>query len=127
MNSFVKQRVMQILSQADAATLSTVGPAGLLAGNVACEAWDGKLYLMLPQTSDHLVNLEASSEVVASSTAWIVYGLAGLIEREKLPPGLKLLENPDAPWTAWLEVVPRRVQLVRPGNWAFLETYDLDY
>ncbi len=56
------------------AVLATSGPAGVQASEFPCEAIDLNLYLLVPQTSDHLFNLEHDSAVTLLTPEWELRG-----------------------------------------------------
>ena len=124
MLSHLRQRVSETLSTAKAATLATHGAAGIQANVFACESTGLLLYMLVPRTSDHLFNLEHNREVVVTTEAWQLRGVAG-IAREQ-PVGLALLHQPDAAWCEVVAVRPTRLQIERQGGLGHAETIDID-
>jgi hypothetical protein len=123
MLNHLRQRVIETLSSAKAATLSTHGAAGIQANVFPCEAIDLILYLLVPRTSDHLFNLEQNPEVVVTTETWQVRGPARIAPGP--PAGLALLQQPDAAWCEVVVVHPQRLQIERPGGSGHAETIDI--
>jgi len=124
MLNHLRQRVMETLSAARAATLSTHGAAGIQANVFPCESVDLDLYLLVPRTSDHLFNLEHDPEVVVSTETWQVRGVAGIAPG--CPAGLALFQQPEAAWCEVVAVRPTRLQIEWPGGSGHAETIDID-
>ena len=59
----LRDRAIQILTETDRCNLATSGPAGLQASLVRCAGRGTTLYLLVPDTSDHLFNLESAPDV----------------------------------------------------------------
>jgi hypothetical protein len=123
MLNHLRQRVMEILSAAGTVTLSTHGAAGIQANVFPCETVEMTLYLLIPHTSDHLFNLEHNHEVVVTTEAWQVRGVAYIVPYR--PVGLALLQQPDAAWCEVVAVRPMRLQIDRPGGTGYAETIDI--
>jgi len=123
MLNHLRQRVTETLSAARTATLSTHGAAGIQANVFPCEAVDLCLYLLLPRTSDHLFNLEHNPEVVVTTEAWQVRGVARVAPEH--PAGLALLQQPDAAWCEVVMIRPTRLQIERPDGSGHAETIDI--
>lgn len=122
----LRQRIAAALAPARAATLATGGPAGLQADLLPCAASDLLLYLLLPRTSDHLLNLEADSLVVVTAADWQMRGRARVLAADERPTAAALLDAPEAPWSVLVEVRPTRVTLGRHAGWGAAETIDLE-
>jgi hypothetical protein len=93
---------------------------------VPCVASGIQLYLLLPRTSDHLLNLEHDPAVVVTTAEWQMHGRAQVLDRVGLGAAVSLLDAPDAPWCVVLEVRPTRVAIARREGWGAAETIDLD-
>lgn len=107
------------------ATLATSGPAGLLAHVLPCVADGVRLFLLLPQTSDHLLNIEASPTVAIATDAWRMLGNARILGPE-LSFALPYFDNhPNKPWSITLEIAPVRIHIEPPVGWGDAETFDL--
>ena len=121
----LSRRVVACLAQARSVTLATCGPAGLQAGVFPCEAHGMRLYLRVPRTSDHLLNLESQASAIATTDAWRLDGRARAILPSEFPAGLTLLSTPDAGWSEIVELYPTRLQVASPSGWGFSEAIDI--
>jgi len=92
---------------------------------VACEAIELDVYLLIPQTSDHLFNLEHDSSVTLMTAGWELRGRAQITCQHA--PGLELgiLSKPEAEWCVLVRIDPHQVHIRRDGGWGLLETFDL--
>ena len=95
------------------------------ASEFPCEAIGPILYLLVPQTSDHLFNLEQDSRVTLLTAVWEMKG-----EAQVLPPiaaglDLDLLRDPGAGWCVLVRVDPCQLQIRREAGWGNIETLDL--
>jgi hypothetical protein len=119
----LRQRVVEALAGAGSVTLSTYGPADIQAGVFDCAAVDLTLYLLVPRTSDHLFNLEHNPQVVVTTEAWQLRGMASIAaDREA---DLPLLQRPDVAWYEVVAVQPTRLQIAQTGG-GHAETIDID-
>ena len=125
MLNHLRQHIAATLAPARSATLATSGPAGLQAQVAPCMASDIQLYLLLPRTSDHLLNLEHDPAVVVTTAEWQVFGRARIVTELERPAAL-LLDAPDAPWSVVVAVQPTRVAIAQRMGWGAAETIDLD-
>jgi hypothetical protein len=126
MLNHLRQHVATALAPARSATLATCGPAGLQADVVACAASGTRLFLLLPCTSDHLLNLDHDSAVVVTTAGWQVRGQARVLAPGERPDAGALMRAPDAPWSVVIEVRPARVTIAQPEGWGAAETIDLE-
>src|SRR6266545_6884657 len=110
MLNHLRQHIAATLEQARSATLATSGPAGLQAQVVPCAASGIQLYLLLPCTSDHLLNLEHDPAVVVTTAKWQLSGRGRVVTEAECAAAL-LLQAPDAPWSVVIEVQPTRVSI----------------
>jgi hypothetical protein len=124
MLNHLRQRVIETLSAAKAATLCTHGAAGIQANVFPCESVDLGLYFLVPRTSDHLFNMEYNPEVVVTTETWQVRGIARIAPER--PVGLALLQQPDVLWCEVVMVRPMRLQIEWPGGSGHAETIDID-
>jgi len=122
----LKRRVSELLATADTATLSTSGPASIQVSFFRCEADGVTLYLLLPGTSDHLLNLESDPLAVASTSEWHLRGVAQVLQLQKCPDGLLLPQLPEAVGCVLVKIRPLQFQLYRHNGWGFRETIDFD-
>jgi hypothetical protein len=126
MLDYSRQRVIEALKTPHAVILATSGPAGVQAGEVKYEALELVLYLLVPQTSDQLFNLEADSAVTLLTSRLEIKGKAQILS--SIPNGLALdlLSEPEAGWCAIVRIDPRQVQIRNPNGWGYLETFDIN-
>lgn len=122
----LRQRVIQALASVQAATLSTYGAAALQATLLPCEAAGLRLYLLLPATSDHLLNLESQPEAVVTTADWQLRGTAVILSHTGYPPNLTLLQKPEAQWSRLVEIRPSQLNIRRCNGWGFSETIDIE-
>ncbi len=126
MLNHLRQHIAATLEQARSATLATSGPAGLQAQVVPCAASGIQLYLLLPCTSDHLLNLEHDPAVVVTTAKWQVSGRGRVVTEAECAAALLLLKAPDSPWSLVIEIQPRRVSIAQREGWGAAETIDLE-
>jgi hypothetical protein len=126
MLAHLRQRVENVLSPVQQANLSTAGPAGIQAQVFPCEAVGMKLYLLVPSTSDHLLNLEFEPTAVVSTSEWQLHGRGFVLPLAQAPPGLSLPRSPEAPGCILVEIRPIRLQINQPQGWGYGETIDID-
>jgi len=125
MLSHLREQIAATLEKARSATLATSGPAGLQAHVLQCAASGIELYLLLPRTSDHLLNLEHDPAVVVTTAEWQVAGRARVVTQAQCAAAL-LLEAPTAPWSVVIQVQPMRVSIAQREGWGAAETIDLE-
>lgn len=122
----LRQRVIETLATVRSATLSTYGPAELQATLLACEPIDMCLYLLLPATSDHVLNLESQPEAVVTTSDWQLRGLALMLDRADYPSHLSLYRKPEAQWSRLIEFRPTQLHIRRRNGWGYSETIDIE-
>jgi hypothetical protein len=125
MLNHLRQHIATALEKARSATLATSGPAGLQAHVVQCAASGILLYLLLPRTSDHLLNLEHDPAVVVTTAEWQLSGRGRVVMKAECPV-VQLLKALDAPWSVVVEVQPTRVAIAQRTGWGAAETIDLE-
>ncbi len=91
--------------------------AGVQASEFHCEAMDLDLYLLIPQTSDHLFNLEQESTVTLLTARCELKGQAQIISRGIPDLKLDLLREPGAAWCALVRVEISQVQIRSEQGW----------
>lgn len=121
----LRRRVIAAFAGTHAVTLATFGPADLQASTVPCEPHDLSLFVLVPRASDQFFNLENNPRVVATADHWEVRGVARIVPKTELTPGLNLGRAPEASWSALVEVIPQRVQLNPAGRNEQPETIDV--
>ena len=107
------------------AVLVTTGPAGVQAGEFPCEAISLVLYLLVPQTSDHLFNLEHDASITVLTAGCELKGQAQVISHGTPDLDLALWREPGAEWCVLVRVEPTQVQIRSERGWGNLETIDL--
>ena len=126
MLNYLRRRAANILAAAETVTLSTSGPAGLQARSFPCQAHGILLYLLLPGTSDHLLNLEQNENVVVSTSGWQLRGWGRVLPLAAGPADLMLSRDSAAIGCVILEIHPSRLQIHRLKGWGFSETLDIE-
>ena len=105
--------------------MATSGPAGVQASELRYEALELEVYLLVPQTSDHLFNLEYVSNVTLLTAGWELKGKARILSSAESDLQLTLLRELEAEWCALVRVDPIQVHVLREGGWGRIETLDL--
>ena len=122
----LRQHIATILAPTQSVTLASFGAAGLQAHLCLCVARDLHVYVLLPSTSDHLLNLESDQLVVLIAAGWHVRGRARVLGAAQRHAAGALLNAPDAPWSVVVDVEPMRVTIAQREGWGAAETIDLD-
>jgi hypothetical protein len=125
MLDYARLRAIEVLKAARIAVLATSGPAGVQASEVTCEAAGLYLYILVPQTSDHLFNLEHETTVTLLAAGWELKGEAQMVAPGTANLELDLLHDPGAAWCVLVQVTPYQLQIRREGGWGNIETIDL--
>jgi hypothetical protein len=125
MLNYARQRAIEALGTPQTAVLVTSGPASVQVGEFPCEALNLDLYLLVPQTSDHLFNLEHVSTVTLLTARCELKGQAQIISRDIPDLELDLLQKPGAEWCVLVRVELSQVQIRSERGWRNLETIDL--
>jgi hypothetical protein len=73
----LRDRATQLLASTATCTLATTGLAGVQASTVDCKSKDAELILLIPNTSDHLFNLEHEAEAALATESWHRRNLPG--------------------------------------------------
>ncbi|GAB4413130.1 MAG: hypothetical protein Fur0044_07460 [Anaerolineae bacterium] len=118
----LRDRAAQILAETDLCTLATTGPAGLQAAMVRCAGRGTSLYLLVPNTSDHLFNLETEPEVAVTTETWQLHGTADLVQ-----DSTDLFSTEQRRWHTVVRITPVRLHILplsSPAN--YTETIDFD-
>ena len=126
MLTHLERHLVTILADPPQVTLATSGPAGIQACIVSCVVDGLRLLLLVPGTSDQLVNLEAAGAVVVANAHWQAHGRARVLEHAERLAALTLVPLPHAAWYAVVEVQPTRVTIAHPEGWGAVETIDMD-
>lgn len=125
MLDYSRQRAVSVLSSPQTAVLATCGPTGIKVSEFPCELIDLVLYLLLPQVSDHLFNLEKNNRVAVLTEEWELQGKGHALSPEEKHPELRLLREVKIEWYALVKVEPIQIQLRRTEGWGVAETIDL--
>lgn len=116
-------RATQILAETGRCTLATTGPAGLQASMVLCAGQGTTLYLLVPDTSDHLFNLENEPNVAVTAETWRLHGTAEIVH-----DSLNLFSVQQCQWHTVVRVTPVRLHILpaQCGLANYAETIDFD-
>ncbi|MCL4303692.1 MAG: pyridoxamine 5'-phosphate oxidase family protein [Anaerolineae bacterium] len=116
-------RAAQILAETNLCTLATSGPAGLQASMVRCAGRDITLYLLIPDTSDHLFNLESEPEVVVTAEPWYLHGIAEFVQGRT-----DVFSAEQRQWHTVVRITPVRLHILptQGGPATYAETIDFD-
>jgi len=125
MINYARERAEEILKTVRTAILATNGPTGVQVGEFPCEAFELELYLMLPQTSDHLFNLEQDDRIALHTEQWELTGKGMVLSSGKKVPQIGLLTKTKVGWYVLIKVMPCQIQVLRPDGWGPAETIDL--
>jgi hypothetical protein len=120
----LQERIAAALHAPCSATLASSGPAGLQAQIVPCAARGMVLYLLVPRTSDQLLNVEHDGAVVVTTTHWHMQGCARVVARAGCPE--ELLSHPEAAWSTVVAVQPAKVSIAQRAGWGAAETIDVE-
>jgi hypothetical protein len=123
------QKAAQAFAAVDSVILSSYGPADIQSGRVACAADDLTLYLFIPRSSDHLINLETRPGIVVATEAWELYGTASLLSSNEMPVTIKPAEHAGASvvskaWGGVAKVQPTRLTFHSHTGLGNTETID---
>lgn len=125
MLDYARQRAIQALKVYRRAVLVTSGPARVQVSEGPCAAIDLKLYLLVPQTSDHLFNLEYDPSITLLAANWVLKGTARIIPPNVLNLELGLFQVSEEEGCILVQVDPSQVQIRREQGWGNLETIDV--
>jgi Pyridoxamine 5''-phosphate oxidase. len=125
MLDYARQRAIEVLKVPRRAVLATSGPAGVQVSEFPCEALDLELYLLVPQTSDHLFNLEHVSTVSLLTDIWDLKGEAQTLSPNSNNLKLDILREPQAQWSVLVRIRPFELQIRKGEGWGNLETLDI--
>jgi hypothetical protein len=122
----LRAQVVTALAGTSTVALATHGPAGLLISVFPCAAVGLCLYVRVPRTSDHLVNLEADPEVSVATCRWQARGRARVVPRPERPDDLPLASAPKADWYELVEIRPVHVDIEHETGWGAAETIEVE-
>jgi hypothetical protein len=128
------KKAAQTLASVRSVILSSYGPADIQSSRVSCTSQDVTLYVFIPHSSDHLLNLENRPGVVAATEEWDLHGTARVLTLNEIPIGIQPYEDctdPSKPatstnsaWECVVEIRPVRLNLHAPTGQGNLETID---
>jgi hypothetical protein len=121
----LKQQIVELFAQTSQVTLTTGGIAGLQTSVLACAAHETNLYVLVPRTADHLVNIEHQPACIALTTQWELRGIAqcaSLHEHSEL----SFDKAVNAEWYSLIEIHPTRLQILQPDGAGYSATIDID-
>jgi hypothetical protein len=130
----LRQKAAQTLASVGSVVLSSYGPADIQSSRVSSTSQDLTLYVFIPYSSDHLLNLEHRQGVVAATDDWDLHGTARVLTLNEIPIGLQPPEGFTDPnrsasgtnsaWGCVVEIRPTRLTLHSPSGQGNLETID---
>lgn len=99
--------------------LASNGPAGLEISPCEYRLEGQRLFLLIPGTSEHLVNIELNPQVAITLDHWRLVGIASAVNDQKFyQAGEGCFEN-------LLEVLPSRFEFLTPDTNQVIETIDI--
>lgn len=116
----LRLRATNAFAKFDHVILTTCGPSGPQVSRVQCRSQGTTLILHVPQSSDHLFNLEHQQEVAVLTPEWQLHGSARIVN----PETCSVPENPLSNWDALVEIQPTRLQMLGEDGLSFVETID---
>lgn len=125
MLNYAQKRAVEALENTSRVVLATNGPAGLLVSEFPCRAVGLNLYLLAPETSDHLFNLEHDSAVSLVTRGWELKGNAKIVASDSCNFESDAWQHQDTDWCVIIQVIPGQIQFRRETGWGNLETIDL--
>jgi len=119
----LRDQATQILAETTLCTLATTGPAGLQASMVRCVGRETTLYLLVPDTSDHLFNLENGPDVAITTETWHLRGTAEIVTNDT-----DAFSANESQWHTVVRVTPVRLHTLpaKDGAVNYAETIDFD-
>lgn len=114
MNKHLQQRIEALLALYDRATVATCGQAGVQISSVLYHVQNQHLYLFIPQSSDHLFNLETEQALALLSPTWKLCG-KGVITKDIIAPH---------EWQVTTRVEPTRLHILSNDGQSIIETID---
>jgi hypothetical protein len=135
MLNHLHQKAAQTLASVSSVILSSYGPAGIQCSRVPCVSQDLTLYVFIPPSIDHLLNIEQRSGIVAATDEWELQGIARTPTPDEIPTGIKPQGTrtepnrpafiPDSAW-GWviIEIQPTRLTIHSPTGLGNIETID---
>ncbi|HYF66238.1 MAG TPA: pyridoxamine 5'-phosphate oxidase family protein [Herpetosiphonaceae bacterium] len=107
--------------------LATAGPAGIQASMVTCLVREGRIYVLVPSTADHLFNVDQGTEIVVTTGSWQLRGIASIVgngEQGRVSTAIRA--DTRAGGLTVIAVAPTRIQLFAVGARLHPATIDFD-
>jgi hypothetical protein len=131
----LRQKAAQTLASVSSVILSSYGPAEIQSSRVPSTSQDLTLYVFIPHSSNHLLNLEQRPGIVAATDEWDLQGNARVLARDEIPAGIKpsgIGADPNKPASVsnyswgWVvaEIQPTRLTLHSRTGLGNTETID---
>jgi hypothetical protein len=116
----LRDRAARILAETRLCTLATTGPAGIQASMAHCVGQGASLYVLVPDTSEHLFNLEVEPDVAVTAETWHLRGTAEIVRDRD-----DLFSTDQRQWHTVVRVIPVRLHIL-PDSGAenYVETID---
>jgi len=116
MNKLLWEKVAPMLTGVAQAVLATCGAHGPFASTVSLHLQGDRLYLSLPNASEHLFNLQSQPQVVLLSPQWELHG-CGEVEGEN-----QYFSSP--PWQVAIRLRPTCMHILATQGTHYAETID---
>lgn len=115
-------RAAHILAETRLCTLATTGLAGIQASMVQCAGRGTSLYMLVPDISEHLFNLEIEPDVAVTAATWHLRGTADIVHNSA-----DLFSADQRRWHTVVRVKPVRLHILpHSGAENYVETLDFD-
>lgn len=126
----LRQKAARTLASVDSVILSSFGPADIQISRVSSVSNDLTLYVFIPSSSDHLLNLEHRREVVITVDGWELHGTARVLARDEIPTAVHLsghtppISARNQTWRYTVEIQPHQLTFHSPDGQGNSETID---
>jgi hypothetical protein len=118
----LRDRAAQILAETLVCSLATTGPAGLQATVVQCAGRGTTLYVLVPDTSDHLFNLEIEPAIAVTTARWHLHGTADIVR-----DSTDIFSAEQSQWNTVVRVTPAQLHILPDSSpTSHAETIDFD-
>lgn len=107
----LRERSIAVMAQAESVMLASYGPADLQSDMLPCRAAGQQIYLLVPRTSDHLLNIEHHEGVLLTALSWQMRGRARILAEADVPTALQSERLPETAWSVWVAITPLRLTL----------------